>query len=98
MGTKKEDQTSEMVRESAIPNWLAVFGEPEIMVADKDAIFIGEVFHEFCTARNIISQTVIPGHLQSVGETARRHGLFRTIIDHVVGNRNENMLGRQEWG
>ena len=54
-------------------------------------------FQEFCTARNIISQTVTPCHRQSLGATERRHGLFRTVIDHVVGNRMPNSVLRKEW-
>ena len=97
MGGGKEEQTSEMVGSCVIPNWLAVFGAPEIMVAGKDSRFIGEVFQEFCNARNITLHAVIPGHRQSLGATERRHGLFRTIIDHVIGNRKPNSLGRKEW-
>ena len=95
---KKEAQTSEMARCDAISNWLTAFGAPEIMVADKDSGFIGEFFQEFRDARNIIPQTVIPGHHQSLGATERRRGLFCTIIDHVIGNRKPNSLGRKERG
>ena len=84
---KKEEQTSETVREIAISNWSALFGAPEIMAAGKDSRFIGEVFQEFCTSHSIISQAVIPGHHQSLGAAERRHGLLRTIIDHMIGNR-----------
>ena len=86
-GKKKEDQTEEMVRESAIPNGLAVFGAPGIMATDKDSIFIWNVFVEFRTARNIVPQSVIQGHHQSLGATEIRHGLFRTITDHVIGDK-----------
>ena len=44
---KQEEQTAEMVRGVMISNWLAVFGAPAIMVADKDSGFIGEVFRNF---------------------------------------------------
>ena len=67
------------------------------MVADKDSRFIGEVFQEFRTTRNIVLQTVIPGHRQSLGATARRRALFRSIIDHAVGNRKPNSLSSKEW-
>ena len=67
------------------------------MVGDKGSRFTGEVFQEFCTARNIISQAAIPGHRQSLGATERRRGLLRTIIDHAIGNRKPNSLGRKEW-
>ena len=77
-----------MVRGIAISNWLAVFGTPEIMVAAKDARFIGNVFHEFRTTRNIVLQAVMPGHRQSLGATGRRHGMFRSIIDHAIGNKS----------
>ena len=97
MGTTKEEQTSEMVRGSAIANGSEAFGAPGIMVAEKDVRFNGEVFQEFCNARNIILETVILRHHQSLGATERRHGLFRTTIDHVVGNRNPNSLRRKEW-
>ena len=97
MGTKKEKQTSEMVRWNAISNWSAVFGAPEITVADIDSRFFWEVFLEFCTARDIILQVVIPGHRPSLGATELRRGLFRTIIDHSVANRKPNSLGRTGW-
>ena len=47
LGTKKkEEQTAEMVRVSAISNWMAVFGTPGIMVG-KDSRFIGCVWGDF---------------------------------------------------
>ena len=61
LGTKKrEEQTAEMVIETAISNWLAVFGAPDILVADKDKRSILDIFQDFCTSRNITIQTVIP--------------------------------------
>ena len=75
-----------------------MFGAPEIMAVGKDSRFIGNVFRDFCTARNIVLQAVIPGHHQSLGETERRHGLFRSIIAHVVGNKKPNSPSRGEWG
>ena len=54
MGGKKEERTSEIVRESAISNRLAVFGAPGIMATDKNSRFNGKVFREFCTGRNIV--------------------------------------------
>ena len=77
---KKEEQTTVMVGENAISNWPAVFGAPEIMAGGKDPRFIGKVFHGFCTARNIVLQTVIPGHRQSLGATERRHGFFDQLL------------------
>ena len=50
-----------------IPNWLSVFGAPEIIVVDREPMPIEEVFHDFCTSRNIALQAVIPGHRQSSG-------------------------------
>ena len=94
----KEEQTAEMVRGKAISNWSAVFGAPEITVAGKDSRFVGKAVQEFCTARIIIPQAVNPGRRPSFGATERRHGSFRTIIDHVVGNRKPNSLCRKEWG
>ena len=66
------------------------------MVADKDSRFIGEVFQEFRNAHNVVLQTVIPGHHQSLGATERRRGLFRSIMDHVIGNKKPNSLSRKE--
>ena len=74
-----------------------MFGATEIAATDKDSRFIGKVFQEFCNARNIIPQAVIPCNHQSLGATERRHGLFRTIIDHVVGNKKPSMLRRKGW-
>ena len=65
---------------------------------DKDKIFIGDLFQDFCTSRNITLQTVIPGHRQSLGATERRHAHFRGIIDHIIGNRKSNSLPSKEWG
>ena len=56
-----------MVRGEAISHWLAVFGAPGIIVAGKDMGFIGGIFQDFRTARNIALQTAIPGHRQSLG-------------------------------
>ena len=39
-----EEKSAEMVRESAISNWLSVFGETEIIVVDKDLAIIGSGF------------------------------------------------------
>ena len=86
-----------MVRVDAISNWSAVFGEPEIIVVDKDSRFIGGIFQEFRTVRNIVSQTVIPGNRRSLGATERRRGHFRTIIDHMIGDKKPNSSGRTEW-
>ena len=94
----EERRTSEMVRESAISNGSAVFGAPDIMATDKDSRFVGGVFHEFRTTRNIIPQSVIPGNHQSLGATGSRDGLFRTSMDHVIGNRKPSSLVRREWG
>ena len=82
----------------AISNRLAVFGAPDILVVGKDKRFTGEIFQDFCTARNITLQTVIPGHHQSLGATERRHAHFRGIIDHIIGNRKSNCLSHKEWG
>ena len=68
------------------------------MVAGKDSRFIGKVFQEFRTARNIVLQTVIPGHHQSLGGAERRHGLFRSIMDHAIGNKKTNSSSRKEGG
>merc|ERR1712112_176904 len=54
-------------------------------------------FQDFCTHRNITLQTVIPGHHQSLGATERRHGHFRGILDHIIGNRKSNCLSHKEW-
>ena len=55
LGTKKrEEQTAEMVREAMISNWIAVFGTPGILLVGKDKRFIGKIFQDFCTGRNII--------------------------------------------
>ena len=82
---------------NAISNCSEAFGTPEIMATDKDSRFIWKVFQEFCTARNIILQTVIPGHHQSLGATERRHGLYREINDRVIGNWKPNSARRIEW-
>ena len=58
-------------------------------MVDGDSRFIGKLFRDFCTTRNIISQTAIPGPHRSLGDTERRRGLFRAIIDHVVGGRDQ---------
>ena len=47
MGGKKEEQTSEMVRGSVIPNWSAAFGAPEIMATCGNFRFVGGVFRNF---------------------------------------------------
>ena len=58
---KKEEQTAEMVKESAISDRMAIFWTPEITMAGKYSIFTGELFQDFCTTHNIVLQTVIPG-------------------------------------
>ena len=87
-----------MVCETVISNWLAAFGEPDILVADKDKRCTGEVPQDFCTPRNITLQNVIPRHHQSIGATDRTHAHFRGIVDHVIGNSKSNFLPRKEWG
>ena len=64
---KKEGETAEMIRRGVISYCLSVFGAPRIMVEDKDSRFTGEAFREFCAARIIVAQTVIPCHRQSLG-------------------------------
>ena len=73
-----------------ILNWIAVFGTTEILLVGKDKRFTGGIFQDFCADRNIISQTVIPGHHQSLGATERRRAHFRGIIDHIIGGRKTN--------
>ena len=71
------------------------------MATGNDSRFNGEVFQEFFTAHIIVLQSVISGHHQSLGEIERRRGLFRSIIDRVVGNKNPNSLSNKEcvwWG
>ena len=80
-----------------ISNWLAVFGAPDILVVDKDKRFIGEIPQDFCTYHNIVMQTVIPRHHQSLGATERRRVHFRGIIDHIICNRKSNCLSSKEW-
>ena len=44
---EKEEPMAETVRESAIANWMAVFGTPGIMVARQDSRFVGGIFRTF---------------------------------------------------
>ena len=67
------------------------------MAAGRGSGFIGKVFPEYRTARNIVLQTVIPGRRQSLGETERRRALFRSITDHAIGNKKPNSLSNKEW-
>ena len=94
---EKEEQTAEAVKASVISESMAFFGTPEITTVDKDSRFVGGIFQDSCTARNVILQTAIPGHHQSLGATERRLGLFRTIIDHVTGGRKHKKLNNKEW-
>ena len=87
IGTKKEEQSAEMVKESMISDWISMFGAPGILMVGKDSRVIGENFQDSPTSHNIILQTAIPGHHQSLGAAERRRRLFRTIIDHFVGDR-----------
>ena len=96
LGTKKEERTAEMVRESAISNRMAVFGTPGITAVGKDSRFTGGL-SRFPNARNIVLQSVIPGSRQSLGAAERRHGLFRTIIDRAIGNKRPMNLSNKEW-
>ena len=99
LGTKKRDeQTAEMVCETMISNWLAVFGAPDILIVDKDRISIGEIFQDFRASRNITLQAAIPWHHQSLGATGRRRGYFRGIIERIIRNRKSNCLASKEWG
>ena len=49
---KKEEQTADMVNESAISDWAAVFGAPEIMMVGQDSRFIEKLFRN--SARRVI--------------------------------------------
>ena len=68
----KKKKTSEIVREGAIPNRMAFSVTPEIIAADKDSGFTGKVFQDFCNARKIALQTVMPGSHQCLGANERR--------------------------
>ena len=96
-GKKKEEQTAGMLKERANSEWIAFFGTPEITTAGKDSRFTGGIFQDFCKSRNVILQTAIPGRHQSLGAIARRHRLFRTIIDHVVGKTKPKNSRNKEW-
>ena len=86
-----------MVKESAISERMAVFGTPEIMMVGKDPRFNGGTFQDCRMTHNIVLQTVIPGHHQSLGATERRHRLFRTIIDHAIGDSKPKNLSNNDW-
>ena len=66
-------------------------------MAGKDSRFIGKIFQDFCTARNIILQKAIPGHHQSLWAAERRRMLLRAIIDHLIGGRETKKLSNKEW-
>ena len=51
---------------------------------------MGGVFQDFRPSRNVVSKSVTPGHHQSLRAAERRHGHFRTIVDHIIGNRKAN--------
>ena len=55
----KAEQAAEKVRVTAISQLLAVFVAPEVLVVGKDMGFIGELFQDFCSSRNIVLQTVM---------------------------------------
>ena len=50
----------------------------------------------FRTARNIVSQAVIPALRQSLGGTERRHGHFRMVVGLMIGNKKPNSSGKKE--
>ena len=60
LGAKKLEETAEVVRETAISNWLAVFGAPGILVAGKEKRFIVEILHDLCASPNSTLQAVSP--------------------------------------
>ena len=81
---------TEMAKGGVIPDWVAIFGAPGIMMTGEDSVVIGVVAvwggrREFCTSRYVIRQSEIPWNLQSLGTTGRRRGLFRAIAAHVIG-------------
>ena len=76
-----------MVLGSEISHWLAVFGAPGIFVAGEDIVFIMGIFRDFSSPNSIVLQTVIPGHHQCPGEADVETDIFRTIVDHIIGNR-----------
>ena len=90
LGAKKRRADAEMVKK--YNGWSGCFfGTPEIMMAGEDSRYIG-VLQDFRTLRNIISPTVIPGHHQSLGASERHRRLYRTITDHVVGERKPKKI------
>ena len=52
-----------------LTNWASFFGASSIILADQDAMFIGEEFPQFCTEHDVTLQTVIPVRRQSLGST-----------------------------
>ena len=44
---EKRGRDTEMVRETVIAHWLAVFGAPGILVVGEDMGFNGEIFQDF---------------------------------------------------
>ena len=55
-------------------------------------------YFRICSPSNIVFQTVIPGHRQSLGATERRSGHFRITIYRIIGNREANCSTQKEWG
>ena len=82
---KKEEQTAEMVRGKVIPNWLAVFGAPRIIVVDKDSRFtVGDFprvlyrpLYSFANANYAPSSK-----FRGIWTSTRT--FFRTIIDRII--------------
>ena len=56
------------------------------------------VFRDFRNARNVDSQTAIPWGRQSLGATASRLGLFRTIIGRAIGVRGQRIFVTKNGG
>ena len=69
------------------------------MADRKGSRFTGWVFlRDFRNARNVVSQAAIPWAHQSLGATAKRRGLFRTITDRAIGDKKAKKLRNKECG
>ena len=81
-----------------ISNCLCIFGAaPDIIIAYKDIRLIANAFRDFGTKRNITLRKVIPGHLQSLGATDRRHRDFMDVTEQLTGKKKHNNAPSNDW-
>ena len=96
VGTKKSRRNAGKVAHLVLTNWVDFWDA--VYYIDRRRFEIYRVgMPTFRNGRNITLQTVIPGHLPSLGATGRRRVYIQDITQQIIDKRKNNQINPVEW-